>query len=724
MSFLASLIGGPSKASEPAFKETKKPEKKEKTEKTSKKSFIHGINVIFKTGTYKGYHGIVSDFYPATYELTMLDSKYVEAEKYGNIKKIGEKFLSECGDSTIIKIIPRTSDTTVRIVIYRVPLSNELRLGLVLLDKQQFISEQLKKQGLSNNDINNVFQNRNNVFIVPLSLEDNSLVMNMNALNIGNATISDTLADQLNNMHISDASVAAPIQLMERFKEELGQSQTILRNIMYPERNTDINIEPVLNANIIGPMYYVNVSTQLGEFTEYNPNKIQYFIKCKRHLKFKPSMLRIDQSDKRYAYVRRGPFSNKKLKIRAYHEAHLKITLATNGRQLESHVIQKLDKSGNPILNEHGIQQYKVSPIYPSHLFYFDLHLKNGRDAQVVKILDDTIKIIEKGEESNVFIEHQITYDDVESEHPGFRIITGDESNESRQFIPYFVSESSEDTIEEVREVHDYEEDEEREVDYGEEQGEEEEGELYTESPREQQFTTSFKDSERMSSEEVVLSREQNNLKTQIERILRLLNINKNSIDIYAAVNAIQVIINKITERNNTRNIVVTSDAKYIILLVVLYYLVKNNISIPSINIIISKLYGSYFNENDIKRDELNNTIFLKTWQNELTDQELSETTNSIRTLLQSKPRTDRLKLERNLNIINIILLIADKIIQRINNTNYNISSNIKLDETLIPVHAIINKRRMEQDESEESISKKAKRESIFGKTAKSLYNY
>jgi len=718
MSFnLASLIGGPAKSVAPMkekeTKKTKEIKKNGKNEENQKKSFIHGINVIFKTGTYKGYHGIVRDFYPATYELTMAGTGYVEAEQYGNIKKVGDKFLSEYGESEIIKIIPLHSDKTVRVVIYRDPLTNFLHVGLVLLDKQQFISEQLKKQGRSITEIDNLFQNKNNVFVVPLSLEDDSLSLHMSSLNIGNRTISDSLAEQLNNIHITDSSVVAPVQLLENFKEDLTQNARMLQKIMYPERNTENEIIPVLNANIVGPMYYVNVSTRLGEFTEYNPDKIQYFIKFNRSLKFKPSMLKIDQTDKRYAYVKKGPFANKKLRIKAYNEAHLKITLATNGKQLESHVIKMTDKVGNPVLNIHGHQQFKVSPIYPSHLFYFDLHLKNGKDAQVVKITDDIIKIIEKND-SNVFTERNITFNDVESEHPGFKIITGDDSTGYKQYIPYFISETPEDS----EEVYD-EEDEEGEMDYGDEQEEGEEGELYTESPREHEFKASFKDSERTSSEEVSLSRTQTELKTQIEKILRLLNINKQSIDIYSAANAIESIVNKIKEKlvsiNYTINILTTSDAKYIILLVVLYYLLKNNVSVPYIERNLTLLFGNYFNQNDIKSEELNKSIFLKKWQNELTDEEISQSINSIRTLLLSKPKTERLKLERNINILKLVLVNADKIIQRMNNTHYNILSTIEIEDTLVPV----NRRRIRQDEyeeSEESSSKRARRTQLFSK--------
>jgi hypothetical protein len=601
--------------------------------------------------------------------------------------------------------------------VYREPLSNKLRVGLVLLNKQQFISEQLKRQGLRINEIDQLFQNKNNVFVAPLSLEDNSLILNMSALNIGNKTISDTLAEQLNNMHLKDSSVVAPVQLMERFREELGQNQSMLKNIMYPERDENIKIEPVLNANIVGPMYYVNVSSKLGEFTEYNPNKSQYLVKFKRSLKFKPSMLKIDQMDKRYAYVKKGPFSNKRLRIKAYNEAHLKITLATNGRQLESHVIKMTDKQGKPILNIHGHQQFKVSPIYPSHLFYFDLHLKNDKDAQVVKIIDDNnIKIIEKGTIANVFSEREITFDDVKYEHPGFRIITGDDSTGYKQFIPYFVSDD-----ESSDEVYDNE-DEEQEMDYGDEQ---QEGELYTESPREQEFKDSFKDSERTSSEEISISRVQNQLKTQIEKILNIFKINEKAIDIYSAINSIETIINKIKERlvSYKKNILLTSDSKFIILLVVLYFLDKNNIPIPSIDTYLTLLFAgkdNYFNNNDLRRDEIAESIFLNdNWKNELTTEEMSESKKAVETLLKSKSRKEDIQLKRNINIIKLILINADKTIQRINNTQYKISSNIQdIGETLIP----ISKRRVreEPEESEESVFKKARRAKLFGKTTAS----
>jgi hypothetical protein len=48
-----------------------------KQQKQQKKKFIHGKNVIMKTGTYKGYYGFVYDFHPAKYEIALEEKQYI-----------------------------------------------------------------------------------------------------------------------------------------------------------------------------------------------------------------------------------------------------------------------------------------------------------------------------------------------------------------------------------------------------------------------------------------------------------------------------------------------------------------------------------------------------------------------------------------------------------------------------------------------------------------------
>jgi len=638
-----------------------KQKKVEKDNKKKTKSFIHGINVIFRIGEYKGHHGIVNNFYPATYDLILADTAYVEAD--GPMKRIGDEFKSEFGDSEVIRIIPGTNDKNVKIIIYRDNVTNQPKVGLVI----------------------NIVQN------VIYNTVDLSSIIETNETN--------NLTEQLSNMYISEQNRIRV--LLDNFIEQLRSNTSLLTNIMYPMQNNNMNTISVHKTNILSPIYYVNISTHLGNYTEYDPSKTQYLIKYNKDVRIKPSMINIDQNDKRYAYIKKG---NKRCKIKKYNNARVDIVLTSTGKKIYNHAITKMDKNGVPLKDTYGNPTYIASPIYPIHLFYMDLHLKNGKDAQVIRMINNEhLTVIEK--DSSNYNQRNIKLDDIEYMHPGFKFIFIEDNidDTNYQFVPYNQEQVSNDTSEETSEET-YEEtdhDDSQEIDYGEELHSNE-SELDNSSDTQQEetnFKQSIKDNERTAIN-IELTSQQKNIKSDIEKVLRLLK-NKYSINMYSTIIGVENIINIFNDRlrviNFNKNIFSISDYKYIIVLIIIYMSLKNNNYLTlHIDNIINLLYKTYIYMNDISN--VQRSIFFTKWDNKLSDTELLDSNNYIKeqlNMLKTPKLSEQMKDTINKQIIKAIFVNADKIIQRINNTDFNISHENTFNE---PKAIVSTKRYREED--------------------------
>ena len=105
----------------------------QKKNKKSEKSYTHGINVIMREGMHKGFLGNVSEFFPASYNLSVSGYKFVDADKYGPILPIGTKLITEFGESRIERImIASQNKSIVKIAIYKE--ENILKVGILLDD--------------------------------------------------------------------------------------------------------------------------------------------------------------------------------------------------------------------------------------------------------------------------------------------------------------------------------------------------------------------------------------------------------------------------------------------------------------------------------------------------------------------------------------------------------------------------------------------------------------
>lgn len=63
------------------------------------KKFVHGIDVLIKTGEYKGYTGEVRDFLPGTVEVIVQDNRYMDLS---GDRKLGDRIKTDKGDCIIL----------------------------------------------------------------------------------------------------------------------------------------------------------------------------------------------------------------------------------------------------------------------------------------------------------------------------------------------------------------------------------------------------------------------------------------------------------------------------------------------------------------------------------------------------------------------------------------------------------------------------------------------
>lgn len=629
-----------------------------------KKTFTHGINVIFIDGIYKGYHGIVNDFFPATYDLEMVGEAYIDVT--GPIEPVGSVIYTKYGESLIKKIIKNDDGTLQKIIKLVVYNDNgKIKVGVVL------------------DEINN------NVTIFEIQIENiqdtQDVSEKLKGMSIGDNT--GDLVLKLNDMNIS-MNVKTILKKLEQKLERDGLLVNKLSNIK--KGDSDQNEKVIYKKDIVGIPYFMNLSFLKKEnkdfddiFKQYDSNKYQYYISYNQKIRMKADNL-IIQKDRVHAKIKSGNFKEQVLKIKSYNKARLSVILATNGKKIENHAAQVVDNDGNPVLKFEKIQ-FKLRPIYQSDVFYLDLTLKNGNKAQLVKIIDETnLSIVEKV--ANNFVEKKIMYADIEAYEPGFSFSTQNQQNQ-KDDTP---EDMPEDTSAEIQLEQVYDEDpDEKEQDYNDDKNEENgvNIELNDLDEVEDNFKVSFKDTERSSYEQVNLTSMQARYKKEVLNILKRLNINEDTIDVLNTINTVESIISVIVPQvkkeigyNNDFN--VTSNLKFVIICIVMYELAQANSSYsPGFDKVIDRLFPtkgtSYLTIKDISASNMNDIIFLKEW-NKLDNKMIKESIDKIK-LAKEK--------EDYKTIFKIILINTDIVLQNILHTNIDINNKFYVkDEDLVPL--------------------------------------
>ena len=623
---------------------------KEKTTKPiKKKNFTHGINVIFTTGVYKGYHGTVVDFYPASVVLTMASKAYVESDKYGPIVSTGSSIMTDVGESVVEQVIPSVSGKYVPIQLFK-KQDNQIRVGVVILD-ENIIMRSLMSAGKSIEEISKIMDNKNNMFISELVLSSS---LSMSDLNINDDV--DVLIEKLTSMQIKNEKPS----ILEELSEEIKVNESLLNKIQKIQNKEDVEVRVIFKKEMIGPQYYLNISDRLGDIKMYNPNKNQYLVSYKKMLPFNPKMITIEND---VAFVKYGPYKGQRLDIMSYKEASLAIILSSNGNRITSHVVKKgdmVDELNNPVFEERAI--------YPSDVFYIDILLNNDNYAQVNKIVDDDVINITEMGLNKKYTKRDISLSEIKEMQPGFRF---GKVSELQVSIP----DISDVELDNIEEVYDDEVDSEsQEMDYamspveGEGEGEGEQ-------------KISFKDIERTEVERRELTRVEQGIKDEVLNILKLLKIGEDNIDIYKIVDTInsllKLIKNKLKEINYKTDLMVTSNIKFILVCVVLYELIRVTGFEKSLDAVLGMLFPSYFTIRDIQANRMNDNIFLMQWSEYSNKEKIDESIKKIKKHMKEK---DYIK------IIKELILSADNVLQGLLGLRINI---IKRD--IVPMEDLIS---------------------------------
>lgn len=705
---LASLIAGTSgtpNVSKPAQVQAKvKPSGEAK-----KKSFTHGVNVIFNNGTYKGYHGFVSDFFPASLSLMTSGRAFIEAQKYGPLVNPGTSLITEVGNSLVEQVLPSIGGEYAPIQLFKTREDNQLRVGRVV-SNENMIMRSLMSQGKGIQEIQMMMDNPNNNFVIELTLFDSSLISNMSGLSIG-SNDADILADQLTKMQIN-AETPAPL---EQLSQEVKTNVSLLDKIVHPEYFEDeVQVKVVFKRDLVGPQYYLNVSSNLGDIKIYNPTKPHYLVSYTRPVTFSPNMVTIEKeplkagetafqvkhekfvvgpktevkmtkqqieneqkSFKYFGVVKSGPYSGQRLEVVDYTPSHLSVTLSTNGRRITSHVIRKRTKDGNYIIDEFNNPVFETSLIMPSHVFYLDLLLKNGNYVQVNKILPNgNISVTEKDSVSRHYLQREISQDEIQELQPGFKF--SDKEKVSVQQEELFVQgPSQEDTSEFQEQTYDDEgESDSQEVDYATSPIDD------IEADEEQPQKASFKDTQRTTIEQRKLTKQEKSIKEEIQSILKLLRVHDESIDVYSTMdtvlNIVKMMTNKLKTINFTGDLTVTSNLKFIMVCLVLYELIKTGFN-KNMDTVISMLFPTYFTIKDIQAQSMNENIFLMKWEDNLSQERIDSAISQIREYRQSENNYPK--------IIKEIITNADIVLQGILGLHVNIMERSQVNlKDLIPV--------------------------------------
>lgn len=698
-------------------------ENNEKIENTKNKKggFKHASSIIIKEGEYKGYYGFIADFYPATYMLSESGHGYIEVE--GRRLSVGEKTITLYGESIIENFIPAkfsslSDNELLEIVVYND--NSELKLGYIWKNKTYTIQYFLN-QGIDQQTVVDMVNNPNNVFIVNIDIG----ILTMQSLNINSVSdLTDDIIENMNNMTMNtmNNTTISPISLVKEFSKQIKNNEKFKQDLMYeltlmggkkyldiknPQDkshnyviksvNPDVVINKISKKDIIGKPYFIHIST--GDDYIYRPDKNTYYVSYNKLLQFKPNMIEI-QNDKSFAKVKSGPYAKKVFKIEKYNLAHLKVILSSNGRTIESQLIK--------IIDSHGNSTNITSPIYPKHVFYVDMLLKNGNLAECIKIIGTNslgrkLEINEKIDDVTsgpTFIKKTITECELTSDSlciPNFELLNGfrfiDYEDQDQDQVKYQVqdkdryknlNETNEmlHINEEIeQETHDQPDFETEEHDYGQEKQEQQEenaGEIIYDND---EAKNSFKDFERTYFKEKMLTATQNALKTKINNVSKLLQHQDiNDLEILKKVENVINCVKNISK--TTIKLDTDTNIKFIITCILMYDMLNYGFNFD-IDASLKKLFSlksktTYFNIQDITNIE--NNVFI-------TIDLPEEFFKNITELKKSKNYTE---------IIKMLLLHADKIIQKCLGINVNLFNKFSFDESKL---ISLGKRSREDEE-------------------------
>lgn len=529
------------------------PQKNVKTE-NPKKTFMHGNNVIFKVGEYKGYYGYVyeDDFLPGRLEIEIEEDRYVLAGPYGQ-QNIGNTIMTNFGKCVIKDIIPTS----------------------VVLDGDKgnvTVPETHVVRIVQYKDAN---QNQALGFLTSVETVDKDMVCSIQPLVLNG----------------------------KETKEMYEELSTLLKNGQNFEKLSKGSVQKMdcKAFNFPDIMFFVIQGEHIGYYGIYKgyyPEK--FLVAHTKNIIGFPKNIKT-QNGQKSIRVGEHYFPVKHVKKLP---AKISVFVDSIGKK----VSEIMDKTGD---------RYIVRPIYPNDVFYMDLELKNGNTFEVKDVRYDThdkiTEIIGLEKNSNNYEPKTIQLVDINQQLPGFSF-TKQFSQSSNKMIDeqQFTDEAPDEATFSTNED-DEDSDDATFSDngYDNEQESEQEGE----QEGEQEYKSSFKDNERSSMTRQYLTKDEKNVQQSIQKILTLLGINSDEVNVYQLIEQSSESVAKIKETVKEKlkwDKWIKQDETFVNMVLVFFEVVKNGYGhLFGLNPI--EYYVSTFAKAKlIKKDYIKSSVFIQ----------------------------------------------------------------------------------------------------------------
>ena len=540
------------------------------------KKFMHGKNVVFTCGQYKGYNGFVYEFNSESLEVEIDEYDYVMAGEYGECKN-GDMIKTKYGNSEIINGVDK---------MYALQLKTKDNLEIRLFADQinQFLCIYEDKMKKVVQIVNKYEKNETMYYdIVKLDLDykkyyNNEEIMGMLANVICNDKYESIKMEMVNEVELNGEEFCMVIKK--------------------PVNKND--------RNFIGTF---------GKLKWVIPE--QYLVRYKRNVLVNSNTAIVNGKN---VVFKSGYYANRSGTLKKTNGNNLVIGIDAIGKKVSSHIM---------IHNE----SYTSKRISSDDLFFKDIELKNGNYFQVNQCVESKIgkfnvfSGVEKID--NDFVMKTIKEDDecIKALMPGFCVTLPANAlcvkgMQNVKTVPTCEKDKTNldmimDTIEEnpTEETDDVDDEQDVDGSYNDE-GDNAVNIVYDAEVEmkggEVEMKESFKDSERLGFIQRVLSKDEKSNMKMIEKCLIALSFQLENALVYSILENINDAIIKMKSELNNLSIIdwKTSDTKYIVACLVIYEILKSgcNLSKTSFKNFVLKLYESAF----FKKNDITDTIFLK----------------------------------------------------------------------------------------------------------------
>jgi hypothetical protein len=522
----------------------------------AKKKFTHSNNVILKVPEYKGQYAFVQEFHPSNVEVQILDTSFVSLDQYGT-KKRGETFISRHGPT---QVLGETSVSS-----YKVEMS--------MVDKKVMdpITGETVVENVGVYESHNIPQEAVMKVILVKNANGTFDIAQLVSQQPAECVIAKADLDPLQSMDINELKrKIASNPGFKLQKQESMNCKYVIENFLTESNSTTefmiarfdnshtqklrkLNGKPIVFEKYVGKQYII----QHPRIISVQNNQIE------------------QQSNKKVKIIK-GEYKNYAGQVIRSDPAYLTVYIGNIGKTVSSYV----DKNG------------KTQKLQPTDVFYVDMILANGNAFQVNTVSNNEIKGIEKTPAG--YIPKTINQSEIARLQPGFSLSL---SHQQPQDQPQDILEEEDVTTDAIEERDDVSEPE----NDGTYQEPQDQSNLVYDEP---QLVSSFKDRDRLTFQNLKLTRAQDEIKRVVDKIL--VNIVGRSIAEEMAVpdfilnieEVLRITKSKLQSSKTMQNKWTPGDKRVIIACMVLrqiikkdyaYFIGQNNILATFIDMLVSK---------------------------------------------------------------------------------------------------------------------------------------